>query len=157
MLKQGIIRPSVSNYSFPLVLVDKKGVDGKKARLCVDFQKLNEVTESDHYPLQNLMDLPTKFLNPRLFSVMDVANAFFHVEVAEQDRHKLAFSTPNGKWEFCRMPFGAKNSSIVFGRIIAGLIQKHHLQKFVTSYIDDIIVFSDSFDEHLVHVQLLFA
>lgn len=152
MLRQGIIRPSVSNYSFPLVLVDKKGVDGKKVRLCVDFRKLNEVTESEHYPLPNLMDLPSKFLNAKLFSVMDVANAFFHVEVAEQNRHKLAFSTTNGKWEFCQMPLGARNSSIVFGRVIAGLIQKHRLQKFVTSYIDDIIVFSDSFDGHLVHV-----
>lgn len=150
-----MIRKSTSPYSFPVVMVDKKD-EGKKSRLCVDYRKLNEITISEHFPMPKIDDLKDLFLGAEWFTTIDIASGFYHIEMKAEDRCKTAFSTANGHYEWNRMPFGLKNAPIIFQRVISNLIQKHELNSFCLNYIDDIIVFSRSFDEHLYHLQKLF-
>lgn len=155
LIEKGLIRRSTSPYSFPVVLVDKKD-DGKKSRFCIDCIKLNELTLSEHYPMPKIDDMKDLFLNAEWFTTIDIASGFYHIEVAEEDRFKTAFSTINGHYEWNRMPFGLKNAPVIFQRVIANLLQKHEMTKFALNYIDDIIIFSKTFSEHLVHLRRLF-
>ncbi|KAH9391919.1 hypothetical protein TYRP_022419 [Tyrophagus putrescentiae] len=154
LLKKELIRESNSPYSFPVLMVDKKD-EGQKTRLCINYIKLNEVTESEHFPMPKIDDMKDLFLNAVWFTTIDIASGFHHVAMHEADKRKTAFSTMNGHYEWNRMPFGLKNAPIVFQRIISNLLRKHKFQSFATNYIDDIIVFSKTFEEHLSHLQQL--
>lgn len=155
LLSKGLIRESTSPYSFPVVMVDKKD-EGKKARLCINYIKLNEITESEHFPMPKIDDMKDLFLGASWFTTIDIASGFHHIEMFEADKRKTAFSTMNGHYEWNVMPFGLKNAPIVFQRVISNLLQKHKMHKFAVNYIDDIIIFSKSFEEHLAHLKLLF-
>lgn len=155
LLEKKMIRVSTSPYSFPVVLVGKKD-EGAKTRLCVNYIKLNDVTLAEVFPMPKIDDMQDRFLGAKYFTTIDVASGFYHVEVKEEDKHKTAFSTQNGHYEWNRMPFGLKNAPIIFQRMIAHLIQKHELSAFAINYIDDIIIFSTSFEEHLKHLQKVF-
>ncbi len=151
----GMIRKSTSPYSFPVVLVDKKD-EGKKTRMCINYIKLNDITESEHYPMPKIDEMKDLFLGAEYFTTVDIASGFHHIEVAPEDKKKTAFSTMDGHFEWNRMPFGLKNAPIIFQRVIANLLQKHELNNFALNYIDDIIIFSKTFEEHLTHLQRLF-
>lgn len=138
-LAKGLIAPSTSPYSFPVVMVDKKD-EGKKTRLCVNYIKLNEVTLSEHFPLPHIEEMQDRFLGAKWFTTIDIASGFYHIEMAEEDKEKTAFSTINGHYHWNRMPFGLKNAPIVFQRVISNLLVKHQLNSFAINYIDDIIV-----------------
>lgn len=154
LLAQGLIKPSTSPYSFPIVLVDKKD-DGKKSRFCVNYIKLNDVTILECFPMPKIDDIKDSFLDATIFSTIDLASGFHHIVVNEEDQAKTAFSTMNGHYEWTRMPFGLKNAPIIFQRVISNLLQKYGLNKFAIGYIDDIIIFSKSRKEHLEHLAQL--
>ncbi len=154
-LAKGLIAPSTSPYSFPVVMVDKKD-EGKKTRLCVNYIKLNEVTLSEHFPLPHIEEMQDRFLGAKWFTTIDIASGFYHIEMAEEDKEKTAFSTINGHYHWNRMPFGLKNAPIVFQRVISNLLVKHQLNSFAINYIDDIIVYSKTIKDHLRHLQSLF-
>ena len=145
MLTQGVIRHSSSPWSSPLVLVKKKD---KSWRFCVDYRKLNNVTHRDAYPLPRIDATLDSLNHCSLFTTLDLASGYWQVEVTEQDKEKTAFSTPNGHFEFNVMPFGLTNAPATFQRlmecVLAGLSGEQCLV-----YIDDIIIFSESFQEHL--------
>ena len=155
LLDQNIIRPSTSPYSFPVVLVNKKD-DGEKSRMCINYIKLNEVTVTECYPMPRIEDIQDLLLNAEFFSVLDLASGFWHIEVNPNDIHKTAFSTNRGHYEWLRMPFGLKNAPIVFQRVVANLISKHNMISFAQNYIDDVIIFSKTIDEHWDHLKKLF-
>ena len=157
MLEQGIIRPSESAWSSPIWIVPKKAdASGKtKWRLVIDFRKLNEKTIDDRYPIPNISDVLDKLGNCMYFSTLDLASGFYQVEMNPADVPKTAFNVENGHYEFLRMPMGLKNSPSTFQRVMDNVLRD--LQNVVCLvYLDDIIVFSTSLQEHMVNLEKVF-
>ena len=115
--------------------------------MVIDYRALNEKTVGDAYPLQNITGILDQLGDAKYFSVLDLASGFHQIEVEPADRHKTAFSTPLGHYEFTRMPFGLKNVLATFqrlmDRVLSGL---QGIELFV--YMDDIVIYSRSLKEH---------
>ena len=152
MLEQGVVKPSRSPWSSPIVTVKKK--DGSW-RFCVDYRKLNSVTHQGAYPLPRIDATLDSLAGATYFTTLDLASGYWQVEVEEQDKEKTAFSTPKGHFEFNVMPFGLTNAPATFQRlmecVLAGLTQEQCL-----IYLDDIVVFSKSFEEHIERLTNVF-
>ena len=148
MLKNEIIRPSESPWNCPIILLKKKG----KSRFVSDFRELNKKTKSDTYPLPNIKDCVEKMEGAKFWTTLDAASACWSVELEEKDREKTAFSIPHGKFEFKVMTFGLKNAGATYQRmmdiILSGLPPDR-----VLAYLDDIVIFSRSWDEHKQDVE----
>lgn len=157
MLEQGIIRPSESAWSSPIWVVPKKvDASGKqKWRLVVDFRKLNEKTINDKYPIPNITDVLDKLGKCQYFTTLDLASGFYQVEMNPDDIPKTAFNVEHGHFEFLRMPMGLKNSPSTFQRVMDNVLKG--LQNVICLvYLDDIIVFSTSLQEHMVNLEKVF-
>lgn len=157
MLEQGIIRPSESAWSSPIWIVPKKSdASGKvKWRLVIDFRKVNEKTLDDKYPIPNITDVLDKLGNCQYFTTLDLASGFYQVEMSPEDIPKTAFNVEHGHYEFQRMPMGLKNSPSTFQRVMDNVLKD--LQNTVCLvYLDDIIVYSTSLQEHIVNLQKVF-
>ena len=153
MEKQGVIRPSSSPWASPVVLVPKK--DGS-SRFCVDFRRLNSITQKDVYPLPRVDDILDTLGNARFFTTLDLASGYWQVPLDDDAIPKTAFTTHKGLYEFVRMPFGLCNAPATFQRamqtVLAGLEWR---DCFV--YIDDILIASATFEEHLRHLEQVFS
>jgi len=88
-----------------------------------------------------------------IFTKLDINSAFWSIPIREKDRKKTAFITHNGHWQWSCLPFGLKSSPAIFQRILSGILFKHNLNSFAINYIDDILIFSRTMKEHLVHVD----
>lgn len=157
MLDQGIIRPSQSAWSSPIWVVPKKAdASGKvKWRIVIDFRKVNEKTIDDKYPIPNINDILDKLGNCHYFTTLDLASGFYQVEMDPADIHKTAFNVEHGHFEFLRMPMGLKNSPSTFQRVMDNVLRD--LQNVICLvYLDDIIVFSVSLQEHMVNLERVF-
>ena len=141
MLKQDVIQPSNSPWSSPVVLVRKK--DGSW-RFCVDYRKVNAVTIKTPTHYQGLTPhwIPSQVQT--VFATLDLASGYWQVELEDSAKGKTAFSTHRGHFEFNVMPFGLTNAPATLQRLLAGLTPNECL-----IYLDDIIVFGKSFEEHL--------
>lgn len=146
LLEQEVIRPSKSPYASPLVLVAKK--DGS-TRPCVDYRKLNCQTLPDSYPLPRIEDILSS-ARGKFFSTIDLKNGYYQIPVAESDIPKTAVTTPFGLFEYMRMPFGLRNAAPTFQRFMDFVLRG---LPGVSVYIDDILITSDTFDEHLQRVE----
>lgn len=157
MLAQDIIQPSFSPYNSPIWVVPKKldNSGEKKWRIVVDYRKLNEITTSDKFPIPNIDSLFDKLGRSQYFSTIDLAKGFHQILVDEKDRTKTAFSTPQGHFEFKRMPFGLKNAPATFQRMINFVLQKY-INKTCVVYLDDILIFSTSLQEHIEAINNIF-
>ena len=157
MLEQGIIRPSESAWSSPIWVVPKKmDASGKqKWRLVVDFRKLNEKTLDDKYPIPNITDVLDKLGKCHYFTTLDLASGFYQVETHPQDIEKTAFNVEHGHFEFLRMPMGLKNSPSTFQRVMDNVLRGLQ-NEICLVYLDDIIVFSTSLQEHMVNLEKVF-
>ena len=140
MLEEGIIEHSNSEWSSPIVLVGKK--DGS-LRLCADYRRLNSLSEAD----EMLDQLGTA----RFISTLDLTRGYWQVPVAKEARHKTAFVTPFGLYHFNVMPFGLQGAPATFQRLMDGVIRG--LEGRCAAYLDDLIIFSHSWAEHLVHIR----
>jgi hypothetical protein len=155
LLDDGIIRPSRSPYNNPLWVVDKKGHDSdgnRNKRLVIDFRKLNDKTIDDKYPIPDISVILSNLGKAKFFTTLDLKSGFHQIQLAQRDREKTAFSINNGKYEFCRLPFGLKNAPSIFQRAIDDVLREN-IGKFLHFYIDDIIVFSSTADDHLRHLE----
>lgn len=155
MLRQGIIRPSTSAWSAPIWVVPKKSdASGKvKWRLVVDFRKLNDKTIDDKYPIPNIVDILDKLGRCQYFTTLDLASGFYQVEMEPKDIHKTGFNVERGHYEFLRMPMGLKNSPSTFQRVMDNVLQG---VPNTIVYLDDILVFSTSLQEHIVNLKQIF-
>ena len=145
MMDTGIVRESSSPYASPLVVVKKKNGSN---RMCVEYQKLNLVTVADPAAVSTSKDLFGKLGKCQYYSTIDLSKGYWQIPVAEEDIHKTAFVTPDGCYEFLRMPFGMKNSGTTLVRGIRKLLQE--IDK-VECYIDDVINYTKDWATHLAN------
>ena len=146
MKRAGVIRESYSPYSSPIVLVRKK--DGS-LRFCVDFRKLNSKTIRDSYALPRIDETLQVLQGAKWFSSLDLRSGYWQIDVAEKDKHKTAFVLPPplGLWECNRLPFGLCNAPGTFQRAMEKCLGDLN-HKICVVYLDDIIIFSKTVDEH---------
>ena len=111
LLAEGIIVRSYSNFASPVLLVRKP--DGTY-RMCVDYRRLNHITLTDAFPMPSIDDILTKFKGKKWFSKFDVRSAYHHIQIRESDRHKTAFITESGLYEFARLTFGLRTHRVTF-------------------------------------------
>ena len=128
--------------------------DGTR-RFCVDFRQLNKTVVQDSYPLPNIQDLLERLSGARYFSKLDVTNAYWQIPIRESDRKKTAFfiGPDYGVYEFNRMPFGITTAPSTFQRAIDNLLSSC---KYCLAYMDDIIIFSSTLDEHINNIDKVF-
>ena len=151
MLEAKVIRRSNSPWSFPVVIVDKK--DGSK-RFCVDFRKLNQVTKKNSFPLPLIDDILALLGRAKFFSSLDLKSGYWQVLMDDLDKEKTAFACHRGLFEFNVMPFGLSNAPAVFQELMSVVLNGCHA--FAIAYLDDILIFSTSFEEHLMHLNTIF-
>lgn len=147
LLENNIIRESDSSFSSPVILVKKK--DGSD-RLCIDYRSLNKIIEKDNYPLPLIEDQIDKLGKAKYFISIDMKNGFHQIPVSEDSIKYTAFSTPDGHYEFLKMPFGICNGPSVFQRAITKAVK--HLD-FLLVYIDDILIPFSTLDQGLDYLE----
>ncbi|UYV75961.1 hypothetical protein LAZ67_13001935, partial [Cordylochernes scorpioides] len=152
MLTEGIIRPSSSPWSFPVILVKKR--DGKY-RFCVDYRKLNNVTVKDVYPIPRIDEVMDTLQGSTHFSAIDLRSGYWQVEVEERDKEKTAFTTAHGLYEFNVMPFGLCNAPATFERNMENMLGNLRWQ-ICLCYLDDVIIYSSDFPTHLKRLEAVF-
>ena len=151
MLEAKVISRSQSPWSFGLVIVSKK--DGSK-RLCVDYRKLNEITKKNSYPLPLIDDLLSLLGKAKYFTSLDLKSGYWQVKMSDKDKEKTAFACHKGLFEFNVMPFGLSNAPSVFMMLMS--IVLGGLESFAVAYIDDVLIFSETLEEHWKHVHAVF-
>lgn len=147
LLDKNIIKDSDSPFASPVLLVKKK--DGND-RMCVDYRALNKIIEKDRFPLPLIEDQVDKLGKAKYYISIDMKNGFYQIPVSPDSRKYTAFVTPDGHYEFLKMPFGICNGPSVFQRAITKAVQ--HL-KFLLVYIDDILIPFTNIDEGLHYLD----
>ena len=147
MAEHGIIRKSASPWTAPVVMVKKK--DGKM-RFCIDFRRVNSITRKDTYPLPRIDEMLDKLSEATIFTTLDLQSGYWQIELEEIDKQKTAFSTGNDLWEFNVLPFGLTGAPATFQRCMNFILMD---STNAMVYIDDIIIFSKSFEQHLEDIR----
>ena len=153
MLDKGVIQPSKGPYSAPIVLQTKK--DGSW-RFCVDYRKLNNVTIKDAFRISRIQQTFDALKGQKYFSSLDLASGYWQIPVAEEDRPKTAFVTPDGGfYEYVMMPFGLSNALGTFQQLMNDLFREH-LWKWALVFLDDVLVYSLSDESNFAHLRETF-
>ena len=148
-LAAGLIRPSSSPAGAGFFFVEKKD---KTLRPCIDYRGLNDITIKNRYPLPLISSAFELLQGATIFTKLDLRNAYHLVRIREGDEWKTAFNTPTGHYEYLVMPFGLTNAPAVFQALVNDVL-RDMLNRFVFVYLDDILIFSQSREEHIHHVQ----
>ena len=151
MLTSGVIQESSSPWASPVVFVRKKD---NTLRFCVDYRRLNAVTRKDVFPIPRIDGLLDQLKGKKVFSTLDARCGYWQIKVKEESREKTAFVTFDGLYEFKVMPFGLTNAPATFQRLMQSVLTG--MSEFCSVYIDDVLVFSDSVEDHIRHLQLIF-
>ena len=164
--RAGIITKSMSPWASPIVVVPKKSQPGEppKKRLCIDFRKINDlqqkvITEGKSKGCLSLIPLPkidemyAKLRGAKFFSTIDLRSGYYHIALGKDSRAKTAFVMPFGKYEFLQVPFGLAQAPAFFQHLMNKVL---HNCSFAMTYLDDIIIFSNSEEEHLSHIEEIF-
>ena len=165
--RAGVITKSMSKWASPIVVVPKRSAPGEppKRRLCVDFRKVNELQQEvitagktkgqiSIHPLPKIDEMYAKLKGAKVFSTIDLRSGYYHIMLGKSSRAKTAFVTPFGKYEFLMVPFGLAQAPAYFqllmNKVLKGL-------KFVMTYLDDIIIFSQNELQHLEYLEIVFS
>lgn len=152
LLKEGIIRPSTSEWASPVLLVSKP--DGS-VRLCIDYRKLNSIMKDDKFPMARLTDIFDSLYGAEYFSKLDINQGFYNFKLHPDDIEKSAFITNDGLYEFLRVPFGLRTSPACFNRLMRKIFGDIlYSQCFL--YVDDLLAYGKTFDDHLNSLENIF-
>ncbi|GJT76379.1 putative reverse transcriptase domain-containing protein [Tanacetum coccineum] len=151
LFDKGFIRPSSSPWGAPVLFVKKK--DGS-FRMCIDYRKLNKLTVKNRYPLPRIDDLFDQLQGSSVYSKIDLRSGYHQLRVRDEDIPKTAFRTRYGHYEFQVMPFGLTNAPAVFMDLM-NRVCRPYLDKFVIVFIDDILIYSKTKEEHDAHLRLI--
>ncbi|CAN6362592.1 unnamed protein product [Urochloa humidicola] len=151
LLDQGFIRASVSPWASPILFVDKK--DGTQ-RMCVDYRTLNSVTIKNKYPLPRIDDLLNQLRKAKYFSKIDLRSGYHQMKIRESDIPKTAFTTRYGLYEYTVVSFGLTNAPAYFMNMMNKVFMEE-LDKFVVVFIDDILIYSETAEEHEEHLRIV--
>lgn len=151
MIDTGSVRESKSPWAFPVVLAPKK--DGT-ARLCVDYRRLNDVSVRDSYPFPSISSVMYALGNATVFTTLDCSRGFLQIEIHPSDVPKTAFICHRGLFEFTRLPFGLSNSPASFQRLM-DVVLGNTKYEFAMAYMDDVVVFSRTMEEHVEHLRIV--
>ena len=156
LLEYKMIEESNSPFASPVTLAFKKE-DGRRSRLCVDYCELNKIVVPEAQPFPRIEDILENVNGCKWFTALDINSAFWSIPIRLKDRKKTAFVTQKGHWQWKVLPFGYRNSPAVFQRVLSTIIRKNNSEEFCVNYIDDILIYSKTFEEHLEHIQLMFT
>ncbi|KAM4691997.1 uncharacterized protein WCC33_016819 [Rhinophrynus dorsalis] len=146
----GVIEESDSPWASPVVLVPKKD---RTIRFCVDYRRLNDKTVTDAYPMSRVDDLLDRLAGARYVTTLDLSKGYWQIPLAPEAMAKSAFITPFGLYQFTVMPFRMKNAPATFQRLVDRLLSG--AQEFACAYLDDIAVYSESWEDHLLHIEAI--
>ena len=146
--EQDVIEASKSPWSAPVVIAYRNG----KPRFCVDYRKLNAVTIPDEFPIPRQTEILSSLSGAQVLSSLDALSGFTQLEMSEEDVEKTAFRTHRGLFQFKRMLFGLRNGPSIFQRVMQGILAPY-LWIFCLVYIDDIVIYSKTYEEHIEHLD----
>ena len=152
LMEKEFIRPSSSPWGCPVIFVKKR--DTNVPRLVVDYRPLNAVTIKNKYPIPRITDLFDQLAGATVFSKMDLRSGYHQIKIRKEDIPKTAFTTRYGLYEYTVMSFGLTNAPATFMRLMNSIFHEY-LDKFVIIYIDDILVYSKTEEEHAEHLRLV--
>ncbi|GFV67681.1 retrovirus-related Pol polyprotein from transposon 17.6 [Trichonephila clavipes] len=148
MLKLGIIEVEESDYMSPIILVE---VAGKEPRLCIDYRKLNGIIKTEYFSLPNIEERVETVSAAKFITVLIASKGYWLIQLSKTVQRDSAFCTSFGTYRPLRMSFGLKNAPYFFSKLMAELL--NGLEDFVVPYLDDIAIFSDTWESHLKHVE----
>ena len=148
----GIIEKCQSQWNTPMVITQKKDGD---IRMCLDFRKLNDISTKPSFPIPHVQSLLDALTGSKIFSTLDLGNAFYQVKLTRDSREKTAFSTRRGQFCFTRMPFGIAAAPFTFQKLMHTILEGL-LWKGVLVYLDDIIIYAETKEEHDSLIQEVF-
>ena len=154
LISKSWIRPSSSAWAAPVLFAPKPG---GKLRLCIDYRYLNNCTVKNCYPLPRIDEIFDSLKHPMYFTALDLASGYHQFPVNERDRHKTAFRTSNGLYEWKVMPFGLANAPSIFQNAMNTILKVHIAAGYCLVYLDDILIFSPSMKDHILHVDAVLA
>ena len=146
--EQDVIEPSKSPWSAPVVITYRNG----KPRFCVDYRKLNAATTLDEFPIPRQLEILSSLSGAQVLSSLDTLSGFTQLEMHEDDIEKTAFRTHRGLFQFKRMPFRLRNGPSIFQRVMQGILAPY-LWIFCLVYIDDIVIYSKNYEDHIEHLD----
>ena len=149
LLRKGFIRPSKSPFGAPILFVPKKN---GKMRMCIDYRGLNRITKKNRCPLPRIDELLDRLTGARYSTSLDLRSGYHQIRIKEEDIEKTAFRTQYGHFEFVVLPFGLCNAPATFQTLMNSVFQ-NELDHFVLVYLDDIMIFSKTLEEHRLHVR----
>ena len=162
----GVIAKSMSPWASPIVIVSKKSQprEPPKKRLCIDFRKINDLQQKvimegkskgclSLIPLPKIDEMYAKLKGAKFFSTIDLRSGYYHIALGKDSRAKTAFVMPFGKYEFLQVPFGLAQAPAFFQHLMNKVLDNC---PFAMTYLDDIIIFSDTEEEHLAHIEEIF-
>ena len=166
----GVIKKSISPWASPIVVVPKKSAPGEapRWRMCVDFQKINELQPKTQrvdkqtdtqgnlslIPLPKIEEMYANLCGAKIFTTLDLQSGYYHIALDDESKTKTAFVTPFGKYEFNAVPFGLTQAPAYFQQLISIVFQD--CSDLAMAYLDDIIIFSQNKEEHLKHIKIIF-
>ncbi|XP_053381689.1 uncharacterized protein LOC128549191 [Mercenaria mercenaria] len=151
MLEAGVIEPANSDYNSPVVLVKKKD---NTNRFCIDFRRINSFTRFDTEPMGNVEDIMAKLREDNYFTKIDLTKGYWQIPIEEKSRHLTAFSTPEGSYQFRKMPFGMVNSGATFNRTMRKLLAGI---KDADNYVDDVLGHTITWERHVMMLRNVFT